>query len=71
MTKGRAIHPSLIAGHIAVAALALASLRVAPPVAVNPHAHQPGHPGLALNASPRRVSSPRRSSRSFAVTLID
>jgi len=71
MTKGRANHPSLIAGHLAVMALALASLRVAPPISFTPDMHQAGQSGVALNASPRRVSSPRRAKRSLAVISID
>jgi hypothetical protein len=71
MTAGHANHPLLITGHIAVAALALAAMRVVSPIANAPQWHQPRQPSLLLSESPRRVPMPRRTNRSIAVTLLD
>jgi hypothetical protein len=71
MTEGHLNQKSLIAGHVAVAALALATMRIAQPIVTTPLLHQAGQAGFVLNASPRRVPSPRRARRSIAIALLD
>jgi hypothetical protein len=71
MTTGRTIHPSLIIGHIAVAALALAAMRVVQPFAIAPEWHQLGQPRLLPIESPRRVPMPRRAGRRFVIAVHD
>jgi hypothetical protein len=71
MATRRTTHPSLIAGHIAVAVLALVSMRVTAPIAFAPEWHQRGQARLLLSEAPRRVPMPRRAGRSLAITLHD
>ena len=71
MATGHTVHPSLIAGHIAVAALAVAAMRVAPPIVITLEWRQAGQPGMMLNESPRRIPMQRRANRSFAIALLD
>lgn len=64
MTTTRIIRPSLVAGHAAVAMLALAAIiQFALPAAPLPQWHVAGPPGQSIALKPQRLPASRRTER--------
>ena len=65
MTTTRLIRPSLIAGHAALAMLALAAIQFVMPVTSMPEWHSAGRLMLSITDSPRRLPGTRRAERAL------
>lgn len=66
MATTRIIRPSLVAGHVAVAMLALAAIiKFALPAAPLPQWHVAGPPGHSIALTPRRLPASRRAERAL------
>jgi hypothetical protein len=67
MRNDRLVHPSLIAGHAALAMLAVAAIHVTSPLPTAPQWHVAGHSRQVFEQRPRRLPASRRTER----TLVD
>ena len=65
MKTTRLLRPTLVAGHAAVAVLALAAFHVALPALPQPQWHAVGRPAQLISQAPRRLPASRRAERIF------
>lgn len=71
MTTTRLVHPSLIAGHAALAMLALATVHFVLPTPQLPQWHAAGQSRQVIGQAPRRLPASRRGDRALGGALSD